>query len=137
VKPFQFPVATVDLARLFRAFVRHPLHLVLFSLTLIDTRLLTAAPAKAQSYRALFAGNGATFLHRDEKDTRAMAERQPAPVGDSRATASRHHLQATPKSRRPLQKPGVVERTTQAGKRLSSGPQTHGDRVVPPGPQIR
>lgn len=151
---FQFPIATVDLAR--------SLRLLLCSLILTGTTLLAARPAPAQtlyrpltfeqnrgqapkevkclrkssSYRALFAGNGATFLHRDENDTRPMAERQAVPVRHFRDRASSRGLQATPKPRKHLQKPDPIERTTRAGKRLSSGPQTSGDRVIPPALQI-
>jgi hypothetical protein len=102
MKLFPFPIATVDLARLFPVFVRRPLRLLLFSLTLSGTTLLAAAPAPPQpfhrsltfeqnrrqapnevrwlgqssSYRVLFEGDGATFLLPDKNDIRAMAGRR-------------------------------------------------------------
>jgi hypothetical protein len=147
MKLFQFPIATVDLARFFPAFVPSQRRLLLCSLTLCGTMLLTAPPARAQtfyqpltfeqnrgqaptevkwlghssSYRALFEGSGATFLHRDENNTRAMAERQPVPVGNSQDRGRTHHSQATPKSRRPGRKLAPAEGTSPAGRRLSSG----------------
>jgi hypothetical protein len=156
------PIATGDPARFLPVFVRSPLRLLLCSLTLAGTTLLTAAPAQPQTFyrpltfeqnrgqapkkvkwlghsssdRALFVGNGATFLHRDENDTRAMTERQPVPAANFHGRGNSHHRQATPKSRKPLQKPDPVEGTTPAGKRLSPGPQTSGDRVAPPARQI-
>jgi hypothetical protein len=159
---FQFPIATVDLARFFPAFIPSQRRRLLCSLTLCGTTLLTASPARAQTfyqpltfeqsrgqapkevkwlgqssrYRALFEGNGATFLHRDENDTRAMAERQPVPVRNSQDRGSTHHSQATPKSRRPRRKLALVEGTTPAGRRLSSRPQTSSDGVIPSVPQI-
>jgi hypothetical protein len=162
MKLFQFPIATVDLARFFPVFVRNPLPLLLCSMTLTGTTILTAPPARAQtfyqpltfeqnrgqaptevkwlghssSYRALFAGTGATFLHRDENDTRAMAERQPVPVGNFQDRGRSHHSQAMPKSRRPGRKLAPIEGTTPAGRRLSSGPQTSSDGAIPAVPQI-
>jgi hypothetical protein len=144
-------------------FVRSPLRLLLCSLALTGTTLLTAAPAQAQTFyrpltfeqnrgqapkevkwlghrssdRALFIGNGATFQHRDESDTRAMVERQPVPVDNFQDRRSNHGLQVTPKARRPRQKPDLIEGTTPAGRRLSSGSQTSSDRVIAPLPQIR
>jgi hypothetical protein len=162
MKLFQFPIATMDLARFFPVFVRNPLPLLLCSMTLTGTTLLTAVPTLAQtsyrpltfeqncgqapkkvkwlghssSDRALFAGTGATYLHRDESDTRAMAERQPVPVDNFQDRRSSHHRQATPKPRRPLQKLDPVEGPNPAGKKLSSGPQTSTDKVTAPTPQI-
>jgi hypothetical protein len=152
----QSPIAT-------GLFVRSPLRLLLCSLALTGTTLLTAAPGQAQRFyrpltfeqnrgqapkevkwlghvssdRALFIGNGATFLHRDENDTRAMTERQPVPVDNFQDRRSSHGLQATPKARRPRQKPDLIEGTTPAGRRRSSGPQTSSGRVIAPVPQIR
>ena len=162
MKLFQRPIATGDPALFLPVFVPSPLRLLLCSLTLTGTTLLTAAPAQPQTFyrpltfeqnrgqapkkakwlghsssdRALFVGNGAIFLHRDENDTRAL-ERQPVPVANFQGRgSSHHHRQATPKSRKPLQKPDPVEGTTPAGGSLSSRPQTSGDRVIPPAPQI-
>jgi hypothetical protein len=163
MKLLRFPIATVDLAPFFPALVPSQRRLLLWSLTLCGTTLLTAPPARAQTfyqpltfeqnrgqapkevkwlghssrYRALFEGNGATFLHRDENDTRAMAERRPVPVGNSQDRGSTHHSQATPKSRRPGRKLAPIEGTTPAGRRLSSGPQTSSDGAIPSVPQIR
>ncbi len=154
MKLFHSPMATGDPARFLPVFVRSPLRFLLSSLTLTGTILLTTAPAPAQTFyrpltfeqnrgqapkkvkwlghsssdRALFAG--ATFQHRDEDDTRATAERQPVPMDNSQDRRSRHHRQATPKSRKPLQKPDPVEGTTPTGRSLSSRPQTSGDRVI-------
>jgi hypothetical protein len=162
MKLFQFPIATVDLARFFPVFVRNSLPLLLCSMTLTGTTLLTAVPARAQtsyrpltfeqnrgqaptevkwlghssSGRALFAGNGATFLHRDENVSRAMAERHPVPVGTFRESGSNYHGQAKPKSRRPGRKLAPIKGTTPAGRRLSSGPQTSSDGASPLVPQI-
>jgi hypothetical protein len=45
---FQFPIATIYLARLFLVFVRTPVRLLLCSLTLCGITFLTSAPARAQ-----------------------------------------------------------------------------------------
>jgi hypothetical protein len=163
MKPHPFPIATLDSALLSPMFAWNQLRLLLFVLTLSATTLLIAAPARAQTlhraltfepnrkqapdevkwlghrstYRALFAGSGATFLHRDENDTRAMAERQPAPAVSFRDRGSSHGLQATPKPRRPLQKPDLLEKTPPVGRRLPFGPQTSSDRVIPSASQFR
>jgi hypothetical protein len=138
--------------------VQSPLRLLLSSLTLIGTTLLAAAPAPAQTffrpltfehnrgqaprevkwlgrsstYRALFEGSGATFLHRDENATRAMSGQQPVPVNNlpdpnSHDRGTSHDDQVTPKSRRLRRKLPRVEGTTSAGRSLSSGPQTPSD----------
>jgi hypothetical protein len=109
MKPYRFPIATLDLARLVPPFVRRPLRILLASLTLSGTTLLAAAPAPPQtfhlpltfeqnrgqapnevkwlgqssSYRVLFDGDGATFLLPDKKDMRARAGRRPVPVDPS------------------------------------------------------
>jgi hypothetical protein len=140
MKSFPFSIGTGGPARFLPVFVRSPLRFLLCSLTLSGTTLLTTAPARAQwlghssSDRALFAG--ATFQHRDETDTRATAERQPIPVDNFQDRRSSHHRQATPNSRKPLQKRDPVEGTTPTGKSLSSRPQTSSDRVIPVVPQI-
>ena len=162
MKLFESPIVTGDLVRLLPVFVQSPLRLLLCTVTLTGTMLLTAAPAQPQTCyrplafeqnrgqapkevkwpvrssrdRALFAGSGATFLHPDEYDTRAMAERQPVPVNNSQDGRSSHHRQTTPKSRRSLQKLDPSEGTTSIGKRLSSGPQPSSQGVVPPAPQF-
>jgi hypothetical protein len=158
MKPHRFPIARLDRASLFPMLVWNPLCLLLCALTLSGTTLLTAAPARAQtlyrpltfeqnqglapkevkwlghnsSDRALFVGGGATFLHRDEYEKRAMPEALPAPAG----RGSNHDLQAAPKSRRPQQKPDLLERTTPPGRRHSSEPQTSSDRVIPSASQL-
>jgi hypothetical protein len=162
MKLFESPIASGDLARLLPVFVPSLLPLLLCTVTLTGTMLLTAAPAQPQTLcrpssfernrgqapkevkwsvhssrdRALFAGSGATFLHLDEYDARAMAERQPVPVENFQDRRSGHHRQTTPKSRRPLQNLNPVEGTSSIGKRLSSGPQTSSDRIVSPARQI-
>jgi hypothetical protein len=160
MKLFPFSIATGSPARFLPVFVRSPLRLLLCALTLTGTTLSSAAPAPAQTFyrpltfernrghapqkvkwlghsssdRALFAG--ATFQHRDESETRATAEGQRAPVDNFQDGRSSHHRQATLKSRKPVQKPDPVEGTTPTGRSLSSRPQTSGDRVIPPAPQI-
>jgi hypothetical protein len=149
MKLFLFPIATVDHARMFSVFVRSPFRRLLCSLTLCVTASLTAAPARAQtvyrpltfehnrghaprqatwlgqsgSHRVRFEGNGATFLHPNENDTRAMAERPPIPVDNSRDRRSSHPVQTTRKSRGPGRKLAPVEGTTPTGRSLLSVPQ--------------
>lgn len=163
MKLFQCPIGTGDPARFLPVFVRSPLRFLLCSLTLTGTTLSATAPAPAQTFyrsltfeqnrgqapkkvkwlghsssdRALFVGNGATYLHRDENDTRAMAERQPAAVDNFEDRRSSHHRQAAPKPRRPLQKLDPVEGTAPTGSSLSFRPHTSSDRVmIPPAPKI-
>ena len=106
---FQFPIATLYLARLFLLFVRTPRRLLLCSLTLCGIAFLSASPARAQtpyrsltfeqnrgqapkyvkwlaqgsSYRVLFDGDGATFLLPEKNDMRAMTGRRPFPIDRS------------------------------------------------------
>jgi hypothetical protein len=50
MKVFQCPIAPKDRAHFFPVFVQNPLRLLLCALTLTGTPLLTAAPARAQTF---------------------------------------------------------------------------------------
>src|ERR1700760_4672879 len=88
MKPYRFPIAPLDLARLVPALVRRPFWILLGSFALSGTTLLAAVPApletfhlpmtfeqnrgqapnevkwlgQSSSYRVLLDGDGATFL---------------------------------------------------------------------------